>query len=149
VGGPYPKTRLRVWSFGAGIGELRPGGLGVEWCGRGGHPTSYALLGGHLAHEGDGPFEVRLSGLYADALASRTDPVHFGITEEYVEAASRGLGGGIAVTIAAHGYASSSPMAFEWLGRLLAVGLRQGLPAEDSELLNLWRLLTPESRAAR
>jgi hypothetical protein len=122
---------------------LEPGGLAVEWLGRGGHPSSYALLGGHVLNDGRGGFDIELAGPYVDSLARQLDDVEFGLPQEYLEGASRGLGSGVVITIAAHGRIGSSSVAFERVGRFLSASLRDGLPARDADVLDLWGSLIP------
>ena len=147
VHGPGPGSfRLRLWTTPDNPGPLGPGGLGVEWAGRTGHPTSYALLGGHLAPGGSGRVDIQGTGRYTESLAGQSDRVEFGLLDEYTEYLSLGLGDGVVVTVGAHGYVGSSPMAFLCAGRRLAACLRGGVPTDDADVLELWRSLTPEMR---
>lgn len=141
-----PADRLRLWTPPDNPGPLGPEGLGVEWAGRAGHPTSYALLGGHLAPDGRGRVEVQNRGRYKHSLVGRSDRVEFGLLDEYTEYLLRGLSGGVVVTVAARGYVGSSAMAFLCVGRMLAACLRGGAPFNDADVLELWRSLTPEMR---
>jgi hypothetical protein len=142
--GDRPPNTLRLWTSGDGPGHLEPRGLAVEWLGRGGHPSSYGLLGGHLAGDGVGGFDLRTSGPYVNSLAGTTDDVEFGILEQYTDWASRALGGDVVVTVAAHGRFGSSSGAFMWVGHLLSALLREGVPSSDADVMVLWQSIQRE-----
>jgi hypothetical protein len=125
--------------------------LAVEWAGgQPGHPTSYALLGGfpsdhgiEIAVEGDGPF--------TEALAGVADPVVFGLPDGYRNEVVRVLAGhvseGFTVTVAAHGAAGSSEMAFRFVSGFLAALIE---PQDDRALgdLDLWEVWARAARRA-
>jgi len=74
LGYSFHPRRWRIWEPGEllpGETDAHPGRIIVEWCERAGHPTSYALLGGHIgavaAIHADG------AGYFADALPGNND----------------------------------------------------------------------------
>ena len=119
-----PKVLLRLWIGGRGPDEreLADSELVVEWAGRSGHPTSYALIGGVRRGE-QSSLAVPAGGPpYAASLVGRADTVTFGLPDSYrsvviemIDSAERP----IEVTIAAHGMAGSSAMAFRRLTAFL------------------------------
>lgn len=129
---------LRIWSYARGDRLLRPDEIGVEWCGRAGHPSSYALLVGRrfavastiaLRYEEPHQFHGSLAGI--------CDQVYWALPAEYADAVLRAVGPGIEVTIAAHGMVGSSVRAFERVGRMLSELLSSHHDNED--LWPLWR----------
>jgi hypothetical protein len=144
VVGEHPSENLRLWTSGDGPGYLEPDGLGVEWAGRGGHPSSYALLGGHLVADGQGGFDVHETGPYVNNLAWPADRVEFAILDAYTTLAGPALGGDVVITVAARGYEGSSSMAFMWVAHLLSALLREGVPSTDAGVLDLWRSIQNE-----
>lgn len=137
--------RLRLWTAPEGPGRVSTptDGLCVEWAGQVGHPSSYALLGGRLSDGTPGQVRVDLTGPYVGSLAGAADVVEFGLQEEYAVAVRRGVNGAVQVTIAAHGRVGSSPVVFARVGRLLAVFLRHGVPADDADVWQAWALCHP------
>jgi hypothetical protein len=111
-----------------GAGDL----LSVEWLGRLGRPTSYALLGGRLATgEGDGV-------LLADAPPDTSHPgAEPGLPDEYRDAVAAGCPPGVRVTVAAHDVAGSSRACMFWTARLLGRLVAEGVPAPD-EVWTAW-----------
>jgi hypothetical protein len=136
--------RWRIW----GPGELLPGETAAhcgriiaEWCGRPGHPTSYALLGGHLslkaAVHADG------AGYFADALPGGSDRVRWGLEfagyTRTIQDQLASLPTPVEITVAASGEIGSSEVAFSWLTRFLGCLLQApGLIANDAALRELW-----------
>jgi len=144
VFGEHPSEKVRLWTSGDGPGYLEPAGLAVEWVGRGGHPSSYCLLGGHLTTDGHGGFDIRETGPYANSLAGRTDEVEFGILDMYTNLAGPALGSDVVVTVAAHGLYGSSSGAFMWVAYFLSALLREGVPSTDSGVIELLRSIRKE-----
>jgi hypothetical protein len=142
VDGGLARGRLRLWTAPDGPGgvPIPTDGLCVEWAGRIGHPSSYALLGGRGSDGKAGLLKMGLTGPYVDSLAGPADVVEFGLPEEYAVAVRRGVNGAVAVTLAAHGRVGSSPVVFTRVGRLLAVFLRDGVPADDADVWRAWAL---------
>ena len=141
---PWRRWRIR------GQGELLPGEtkahsgrITAEWCDRAGHPTSYALLGGHIspaaAIHADG------GGYFADALPGSNDRGRWGLEFlGYAQAIKDQLAileVPVEITVAASGEVGSSKVAFGWLARFL-VGLLQALESigDDAALRELWEL---------
>jgi hypothetical protein len=75
----------------------------LEWKGRLGYPTSYAMLGGKRASPETGSVKVRLGGRWRTSLAGPYEAVELGLPQEYHRALAVGLSPGGEVTIAAHG----------------------------------------------
>jgi hypothetical protein len=142
VDGGLARGRLRLWTAPDGPGgvPIPTDGLCVEWAGQVGHPSSYALLGGRVSDGKAGLLKVRLTGPYVDSPAGAADVVEFGLPEDYAVAVGRGVDGAgeVEVTLAAHGRAGSSPVVFARVGRLLAVFLRDGVPADDADVWRAW-----------
>ena len=138
---PRPLNALRLWS-----GEDWPvasphpdQAIAVEWAGRTGHPTSYALLG--AARAGVGVQFYGGTEPFTDALPGKTDLVAFGLPDEYRAAVEEELPGDTYdLLVAAHGTYGSSPMAFRWAARLLRQALREPtlLLADDEALWRTW-----------
>jgi hypothetical protein len=138
-----PMTRLRVWA-----GQERPDGqppaatdVVVEWAGRTGHPTSYALLGAQRS----GPkstISVQRGDIYAEALAGRNDTVYSGLLDSYEDAVLEVIAEStspITVSTAAHGLVGSSPMAFRRVAAFLVRLLELNVEAlSDAELWEAW-----------
>ena len=143
--GPLGRERLRVWTApdGPGGAPTPTDGLCVEWAGRVGHPSSYALLGGRLADGNAGQVRMDWTGRYRGSLAGAADVVEFGLPEEYQVAVGRGVAGAVQVTLAAHGQVGSSPVVFARVGRLLAMFLHDGVPAEDAGVWRAWASCQP------
>lgn len=120
-------------------GSALPPSATVEWAGRIGHPSSYALLGGAKSdtprlrlYSPDGPFKA--------ALAARADDVRWGLPSEYEEAILTVLADTaqpVLVSKAAHGQVGSSELAFRAVALLLSRVLASGLPTLDDEA---WKL---------
>jgi hypothetical protein len=130
-----PGEALRVWTGEGGPLSLPPGSLGVEWAGRLGHPSSYALLGGSLAPQ---PEAHHGSETLNKTLAGRHDRIHSGFVEEYREAVEAASQGRLHVTAAAHGEIGSSPAAFARVATLLCNLLEEGVPNSDDALWQRW-----------
>lgn len=111
----------------------------LEWMGRLGHPTSYAMLGGsRTLSTKPASVDVRAAGGWPGSLAGGYEKVVFGLPVEYRPAVVAGLAAGIAVRIAAHGSISSSQVAFEWVAAMLSRLLNEGVPDDDAEFLAVW-----------
>jgi hypothetical protein len=142
-----PIEVLRIWR-----GEPAPDGrelaaseIAIEWAGRVGHPTSYALLGG--VRRGDASrLSTSTSGSdYPDAIAGRNDRVAFGLPEyahEAVRSVIEEVPFPVEVTLAAHGEVGSSPMAFRWIAALLVALLDLDFDSlSDGEIFDSWAQL--------
>jgi hypothetical protein len=116
-----------------------PAWVRVEWAGRVGHTSSYALLGGACVDKS--AVRIQPSGAkFRDSLASGTDDVRWGSQPEFEVAILDALQSqprGVLVSQAAHGAIGSSPYAFARLARFLGRILATDVPAEDAEV---WRL---------
>jgi hypothetical protein len=146
--------RWRIW----GPGELlpgettaHPGRIVAEWCGRGGHPTSYALLGGHISPAP--AIHADRVGYFANALPGSNDRVRWGLEfPHYTQAIQDQLATlqtPVEITVAASGEAGSSPVAFSRLTRFLGSLLQAPeLIGDDAALRKLWELATqnPDER---
>lgn len=146
LGYSLPSGRWRIW----GPGELlpgettaHPGRIVAEWCGRAGHPTSYALPGGHIspapAVHADG------AGYFADALPGTNDRVRRGLEfAGYTQVIHDQLATQqtpIEITVAASGEIGSSQIAFGWLTRFLSSLLQAPeVITTDAALRKLWEL---------
>ncbi|ARC57611.1 hypothetical protein AS850_11065 [Frondihabitans sp. 762G35] len=136
-----------------GTDERSTDEVAVEWAGgRGGHPTSYALIGGREQPRGGvtefGP--LRATGRFEGALASvHVDDVRFGLPLEYrdaVRAGSERGGRALHVGVAAHGVMGSSALAFGWVTELLCFVVGCQEPAPDDEVLDTWRSISRITR---
>jgi hypothetical protein len=141
-----PGRRWRIW----GPGELlppettaHPDRIVSEWCGRAGHPTSYALLGGHISRapavRADG------TGYFADALSGNSDRVQWGLESgDYtrtIQAQLEVLAVPIEITVAASGKIGSSEVAFRRITRFLGSLLQAPeLIGDDAALREIWEL---------
>ena len=126
-----PLGHLRIWTPPDWPAPGPADGIAVEWTGRAGHPTSYALLGGQ---PGARRVAVGVTGAFADALPGAADPVTYGLPAEYQGDALHGL----TVTVAAHAEAGSSVVAFSRVARLLRNLLRDGVPVTDDDVWERW-----------
>ena len=138
-----PGELLRVWSHARGDRFLHDDEIGIEWCGRAGHPSSYALLVGRRV-EADSAIALRYvePHQFHGSLAGICDQVHWGLHDEYREPALMTVGPGIEITIAAHGEIGSSIRAFERAGKML----RQLLTShhDEGDIWPLWRAASAE-----
>jgi hypothetical protein len=147
---------IRLLQRGAGLGALRiwcdgdwptddvpVGGIAIEWVGRGGHPTSYVLLGGSPAAR----FEVGAAAtgtVYEDALAGVADLVRFGLPPEYrgaVDQVGELLPTGAhpcRISLAAHGEAGSSVVAFRAGTIFLTTIMGRASSLSEDELWAAW-----------
>jgi hypothetical protein len=120
-------------------GSQLPSFATVEWAGRIGHPSSYALLGGTRSDTAG--VSVHASGAsFKEALAAPTDDVRWGLPSEYEEAIVSLLADQsqrVLVSRAAYGVVGSSERAFRAVALPLSQILASGLPsAEDA----VWKL---------
>ena len=142
-----PLSRLRIWRDGESPdGQTLPTeAVVVEWAGRTGHPTSYALLG--IATRNSG-IELSIpvgSTTYQDSLAGTTDEVTFGTpTEEQIvtiqDVLLRDDSNGWNVKVAALGRFGTSQMAFRWVAGFIRVLFIQEVPMDstDESLWGIW-----------
>jgi hypothetical protein len=126
-----PLGHLRIWTPPDWPAPGPAAGIAVEWTGRAGHPTSYALLGGS---SGARRISLAVSGPFADAKPGDADTVEYGLPAEYRCDALHGL----TVTVAAHGKIGSDVTAFERVARFLRNLLRDGIPADDGDVWERW-----------
>jgi hypothetical protein len=115
-------------------------GIAVEWGGQFGHPTSYALLGGHVVEHEPSIVAVDETGPeFIDALPGTADRVAFGLPQQYREAVQDVLGTyseQVRVTVAAHAAVGSSVIAFRIAADLLhALGTAEA-PFKDEATLH-------------
>jgi hypothetical protein len=130
-----PRMVLRIWTGNDGPLPLPPECLGVEWAGRLGHPSSYALLGGSLAPQTQSASDSRR---VKDTLAGTLDTVHAGLPAEYREAVRSATEDRLHITTAAHGEVGSSQVAFAHVATLLLGLLENGVPDSEEALWRLW-----------
>jgi hypothetical protein len=103
-----------------------------------GHPSTYGLLGGREAHgEADSPVDL-LRGPSQAALAGRADIVEFGFPTDFERVVLEEARARIIITVAAHGLASSSPLVFRGLTRMLLWVLDHGIPTTDEQMWSAW-----------
>jgi hypothetical protein len=96
------------------------------------------LLGGRLrTEESDRVLELA-SRVFSGSLAGRVDAVTFGLSDTRNRAEVELAAPDVQVTVAAEGLYGSSPMVFRWLARMLAALLRDGIPARDEGVWELW-----------
>jgi hypothetical protein len=134
---------LRVWSLERGDRLLHNDEIGIEWCGRAGHPSSYALLVGRRVQANSAiALRYQEQRQFHGSLAGICDEVHWGLSDEYREPALKAFGPGIEVTIAAQGEIGSSIRAFERAGKML----RQLLTShhDEGDVWPLWRTASAE-----
>jgi hypothetical protein len=138
-------ARLRLWVNGQGPDgrDLAPSEVVVEWAGRTGHPTSYALLGGLRRADQSTVSTPAEGAVFANALAGRNDTVIFGLPGPYRDTVALVLGDSpdriVVVTTAAHGLVGSSQMAFRRVAGFLATLLDlDAVAASDVELWDAW-----------
>lgn len=130
-----PHMALRIWTDVEGPVPLPPHCLGVEWAGRLGHPSSYALLAGSLLPQSSsraGQTKVK------NTLAGRLDSVRTGLLPEYREAVRSAAGDRLRITAAAHGDVGSSRAVFSSLATLLLYLLESGVPDSEEVLWQRW-----------
>lgn len=112
----------------------------VEWSGRIGHPSSYALLGG--ARSPETRVSVFASGAaFNDALAAPADDVRWGLPPEYEKAVLNALADRpehLVVSRAAYAEIGSSEVAFKGVALMLCQILTVGLPSDDGDV---WKML--------
>lgn len=104
-----PFMAMRIWTGNDGPLPLPSGSTAVEWAGRIGHPSSYALLGGSLVPHQEPQHDF---GRVDNPLAGGLDRVNVGLLPEYREAVNTATAGRLHVTAAAHGDVSSSQSVF-------------------------------------
>lgn len=149
-------SAFRIWQAPE---QLVPGltaDVCLEWRGRLGHPSSYAMLGGDRTGGTHRLARVKVTsaGRWRASLAGGDEAIELGLPAEYEAAAADATGPGIEVTIAAHGPNSSSPQAFAWVAAMLTTLLVDGIPDDDAEFLAAWdairsrRRATPQTRQA-
>jgi hypothetical protein len=127
-----PFGHLRVWTPPDTPNGSSPAPIAIEFGGLINDPSSYGLLGGALV-DGDTRFEVSTHGAnYGGSLARGQDVVSFGLPDEYRDGVLSAVPSGLAVMLAAHGKASSSPFIFGILARVLVTFLQEGVPPTDS-----------------
>jgi hypothetical protein len=130
---------LRVEMSALGSGSKLPEFATVEWAGRIGHPSSYALLGGRRS-DMPGVRVYSSGGSFRQALAARADDVRWGLPVEYEEAILKLLADTaqpVSVSRAAHGEVGSSQRTFRAVALLLSRILASGLPGDEDEV---WKL---------
>ena len=125
-------------TFGDGFrsGSQPPSWATVEWVGRAGHPSSYALLSGTRADR------VRISvdpgdAFFKDALAANLDDVRWGLPREYEAAVLRVLSDQptrVLVGRAAHALVGSSALSFAAVALLLSKILAVGVPDPEASV---------------
>jgi len=130
-----PVERLTIWTEGDGPVDVGRDAIGIEWTGRLGHPSSYALLGGRLGAGSEVPNEGRR---FRGSDARRLDRVFIGLPDEYRSAVDVVGEGQIGVTAAAHGDVGSSYNSFRDVAKFLLLLLEGGVPAEDQHVWRLW-----------
>lgn len=110
----------------------------VEWCGRPGEPTSYAMLG---IHEGPPTAVEFLAGQpFEGALVGRFDQVTFGLADEYRDAVASSFpsDGVVQPCLAGHGRLGSSIVAF-WAVSFFALDYHDDMwSAPDDAVWNMW-----------
>lgn len=113
--------------------------LTIEWAGRIGHPSSYALLRGWRASRAD--VHVPPGGaLFKGSLATSVDEVRWGLPPEFEESVLDVLmtrPQPVRVGGAAHGLVGSSAQAFRCVALMLCHMLTVGVPHDDEDI---WRL---------
>ena len=109
--------------------------MAVEWAGRIGHPSSYALLGGALVPP---PEPDQDTGWVKNTLAGRLDRVHSGLLAEYREAVNSATDGRLHIATAAHGEIGSSQLVFSRVATVLLAILDNGVPDSEEALWRLW-----------
>lgn len=134
-----PLMLLRVELGPCARGSAVPAHATVEWAGRVGHPSSYALLTG--TRSGTAGIALLDSGdTYRSPLVRRGDNLRWGLPAEYETAVADVLEHepqAVVVSHAGHGQIGSSQIAFRGVARLLCRVLAGGLPSEDEAV---WRL---------
>ncbi len=131
--------RLRLELGPTGRGSTLPSYATVEWSGRVGHPSSYALLTGTRSKT-PGIALLDSGGAYRSPLVAGGDELRWGLPAEYEAAVADVLEHepqAVVVSHAAHGLVGSSQAAFRGVARLLCRVLAGGLPSEDEAV---WRL---------
>jgi len=131
--------RLRLELGPPSRGSALPAFATVEWSGRVGHPSSYALLTGTRATT-SGVAVLDTGTVYKSPLVARADKVRWGLPAEYEGAVTAVLNDepqAVLVSHAAHGLIGSSETAFRGVARMLCRVLGGGLPADDEAV---WRL---------
>ena len=128
-----PFGRLRIWT----TPDAPNGSAGtlivIEYAGLIFNPSSYGLLGGKFV-EGETRIDVPVDGrAFVDSLAA-DDHAAYGLPAEYQPAVVAAVPSGLAVTLAAHGRASSSQFVFGTLSRLLMTFLGEGIPDGDVDI---------------
>jgi hypothetical protein len=141
---PTPRARLRIWTNDVGSDgrDLLASEVVVEWAGQSGHPTSYALLGGLRRGDGGTLSAPSAGPPYRSSLAGRADHVTFGLPVSYRDEVATMIQRSlrpVEVTLAAHGVAGSSRMAFRrvtvFLLNLIELDL---VSTSDAELWEAW-----------
>jgi hypothetical protein len=130
--------RLRVWTWPDAPIPEADATICVEWMGRLGHPTSYAMVGGKLAGNEDDHDACAHAGPWPKALPGRHERITFGLPEEYHAAVRDAAGPELLVTIAASGPVSSSEVAFGWVTSLVRRLVLAGVPDDTAQLIAAW-----------
>lgn len=114
----------------------------VEWAGRVGHPSSYALLGGSKSDKAGVALSVTDSAqAFREALAAPTDSVQWGLPPEYEKAIVTALAEQplpVLVSRSAHSKVGSSSLAFGAVAVLLSQILAWGVPDDDDAVWRQW-----------
>jgi hypothetical protein len=128
--------------------------VAIEVIWRGGHPSSYGLLGAELFPTNSGFLNAEISvfsGQFApfpESLAAGLDNAGIGLPNEYVSGVVRGLDAGVrfrnrvaagllVVRHAAHGLVGSSPLIFQWLGTAIPLLLHQQVMPRNEEIRSI------------
>jgi hypothetical protein len=123
-------------------------GTTVEWVGRIGHPSSYALLGGRrISSEGVRVFTT--GARFKDALSGSADEVRWGLLPEYEAAVAEVLRAQpqpVVISKAAHGAIGSSEHAFRAVALMVCQILGTDLPTSDEDVWKLFDRCQNEAR---
>jgi len=137
--------RLRIWSDGDWPTDHVPTrGVAIEWVGQVGHPTSYVLLGGSPSDK-SGVTVGDYGPVFEDALAGAADVVRLGLLDEYRGAVDEVLANPtddarpMTISLAAHGEAGSSIVAFRAGTIFLTTIFERVASLDDAELWARWR----------
>ena len=112
----------------------------VEWAGRVGHPSSYALLGGTRSDQSR-VSQFGSGGLFKESLAAPADDVCWGLPPEYEDAILEVLAEQpqpVLVGRAAHGAVGSSAKVFRTVALMLSHVLAADLPGNDAAVWQEW-----------
>jgi hypothetical protein len=123
----------------------------VEWIGRIGHPSSYAVLGGHR-FTSDGVQVFTGGAIFKESLAGSVEEIRWGLPREYEDAISEILSAQpvpVTVSKSAYGQVSSSAHAFRTVALMLCRILGGGLPSADHDVWKLYDSCHSEADVAR